>query len=72
MEEKTKPKKKKLKSKYELSQSIRKKRTDVKTLNQQIKDKSIKKNKLLSSIEDEIEELTSRFKKNQVKEERKK
>lgn len=62
MEAKIKPKKKKVRSNYELSQSIRKKRTDIKTLNQQIKDKSIKKNKLLSSIEDEIEELTSRFK----------
>lgn len=62
MEEKKKPKKK-VKSNYELSQSIRKKRSNVKKLTQSIKDYSIRKNKLLSSIDDDIEELTTRFKK---------
>lgn len=49
-------------SNHDLSKNIRKKRRDVKLLNQQIKDKSIRKKKLLSSIEDDVEELTSRFK----------
>ena len=62
MEEKKKPKKK-IKSNYELSQNIRKKHSNVKKLTQSIKDYSIRKNKLLSSIDDDIEELTMRFKK---------
>ena len=54
---------KNIKSNYELSQSIRKKRNNLKKLTQSIKDYSIRKNKLLSSIDDDIEELTTRFKK---------
>ena len=61
MEEKNKPKKKK--SNFELSQSIRKKRSNVKSINQKLKDYSIRKNKLLNSIDEDIEELTLRFKK---------
>lgn len=59
--EKNKPKKKK--SNFELSQCIRKKRSNVKRINQKLKDYSIRKNKLLNSIDEDIEELTLRFKK---------
>lgn len=54
---------KRKKSNYELSKSIRKKRASVNAINQQIKEKSIKKAKLMTSIDNEIEELTLRFKK---------
>lgn len=61
-EKKTIPRKR-VKSNFELSQSIRKKRASVKKLTQTIKDNSIRKNKLLNSIEEDVEELTQRFKK---------
>ena len=53
---------KRIRSNSELSLSIRKKKSQVNVLNTQIKDKSIKKNKLLSLIDEDIDELTSRFK----------
>ncbi len=56
-------KKSKVKSNFELSQSIRKKNSCVKKLTQNIRDCSIRKNKLINSIKDDVDELTSRFKK---------
>ncbi len=51
------------KSNYELSQSIRNNRKKLKSLKEDIKNKSIKKNLLISRIGDEVAELTSRFNK---------
>ena len=53
----------KIKSNYELSKSIKSKRESLSKINQRIKDNSIKKNKLKQSIDDDVTELISRFKK---------
>ena len=55
--------KKRTRSNYEISNSIRSKKKRVIDINNQIKTKSITKNKLLSEIESDIDELTSRFNK---------
>lgn len=48
---------------YEISDSIRKNKKRVIDINNQIKTKSITKNKLLNKIENDIDELTNRFNK---------
>ncbi len=55
--------KKRTRSNYEISNSIRSKKKRVIDINNQIKTKSITKNKLLGEIESDIDELTSRFNK---------
>ena len=55
--------KKRTRSNYEISNSIRSKKKRVIDINNQIKIKSITKNKLLGEIESDIDELTSRFNK---------
>lgn len=55
--------KKRTRSNYEISNSIRSKKKRVININNQIKTKSIAKNKLLGEIESDIDELTSRFNK---------
>ena len=51
------------KSNWELSASIRKKRSKLKKLNTSIKEKSIEKSILSKEIDKEVDELTSRIKK---------
>lgn len=48
---------------YEVSDSIRKNKKRVFDINNQIKNKSITKNKLLNKIENDIDELIGRFNK---------
>ncbi len=48
---------------YEISDSIRKNKKRVFDINNQIKNKSITKNKLLNKIENDIDELIGRFNK---------
>ncbi len=57
----------KTKSNYELSKSIKSKREALSRVNEKIKDDSIKKNKLKQSIDDDVTELISRFKKEEKK-----
>ena len=48
---------------WELSSSIRKKRSKLKKINNSIKEKSIQKSILSKEIDKEVDELTSRIKK---------
>ena len=57
----------KTKSNYELSKCIKSKREALSRVNEKIKDDSIKKNKLKQSIDDDVTELISRFKKEEKK-----
>lgn len=50
-------------SNAQLCERIRKNKKKVNDWNEVIKDRSIKKHKLLATIENDVNELTSRFKK---------
>ncbi len=54
-------------SNAQLSERIRNNKEKVRYWNDVIKDRSIKKNKLLATIENDVNELTSRFKKKNKK-----
>lgn len=54
---------KRMRTNYEISDSIRKNKKRVFDINNQIKNKSITKNKLLNKIENDIDELIGRFNK---------